>query len=383
MKVAGFTSTGSKRPEALFGGSGDEVPLRMVKSSGCWVLDAEGREYLDFVMALGAVALGYADPEVSRAVREAVERGTIGSLSPVEEEQLASQLGNAIPMLEEVRFLKSGAEAVAGAVRVARTHTGRDRVLGCGYHGWLDWCSRDAGVPQAVQALFDTIPFNDAEKGVARIREQGDTLACVVLEPVVDAAPAAEWLRAIREATERVGAVLIFDEIKTGFRVAHGGATERWGGSPDLIVLGKAMANGYPLAAFGGRAELMCRVHDTWISSTMATEFVSLAAARVTIRRARELDLPARLAERGGELLMGLEGLADKFPHRITGARGIPEMCYLQFVDDETSQHVAKGCARRGLLFKRSAYNFVSLAHDAGSVDTALGILDETLLELD
>jgi glutamate-1-semialdehyde 2,1-aminomutase len=256
-------------------------------------------------------------------------------------------------------------------------------VLGCGYHGWLDWCSRDAGVPQAVQALFDTIPFNDAEMGVARIREQGDTLACVVLEPVVDAAPAAEWLRAIREATERVGAVLIFDEIKTGFRVAHGGAAERWGGSPDLIVLGKAMANGYPLAAFGGRAELMRRVHDTWISSTMATEFVSLAAARVTIRRARELDLPARLAERGGELLMGLEGLADKFPHRITGARGIPEMCYLQFVDDETSQHVAKGCARRGLLFKRSAYNFVSLAHDAGSVDTALGILDETLLELD
>jgi glutamate-1-semialdehyde 2,1-aminomutase len=383
MKVAGFTSTGSKRPEALFGGSGDEVPLRMVKSSGCWVLDAYGREYLDFVMALGAVALGYADPEVSRAVREAVERGTIGSLSPVEEEQLASQLGNAIPMLEEVRFLKSGAEAVAGAVRVARTHTGRDRVLGCGYHGWLDWCSRDAGVPQAVQALFDTIPFNDAEAGVARIREQGDTLACVVLEPVVDAAPAAEWLRAIREATERIGAVLIFDEIKTGFRVAHGCAAERWGGSPDLIVLGKAMANGYPLAAFGGRAELMRRVQDTWISSTMATEFVSLAAARVTVRRARELDLPARLAERGGELLMGLEGLADKFPHRITGARGIPEMCYLQFVDDETSQHVAKGCARRGLLFKRSAYNFVSLAHDAGSVDTALGILDETLLELD
>jgi glutamate-1-semialdehyde 2,1-aminomutase len=382
MKVAGFTSTGSKRPEALFGGAADDMPLRMVKSSGCWVLDAEGRDYLDFVMALGAVALGYADPEVSRAVREAVDRGTIGSLSPVEEEQLASQLGHAIPMLQEVRFLKSGAEAVAAAVRVARTHTGRDRVLGCGYHGWLDWCSREAGVPAAVQALFDTIPFNDAETGTARIREAGDGLACVVVEPVVDAAPTAEWLGAIREATERAGAVLIFDEIKTGFRVAHGGAAERWGGSPDLMVLGKAMANGYPLAAFGGRADLMRHVQDTWISSTMATEFVSLAAARATIRRARELDLPARLSERGGELLMGLEGLADKVPHRIRGARGIPEMCYLQFADDETSQHVARGCARRGLLFKRSAYNFVSLAHDAGAVDTALGIVDETLQEL-
>jgi glutamate-1-semialdehyde 2,1-aminomutase len=382
MKVAGFTSTGSKRPEALFGGAADDIPLRMVKSSGCWVLDAEGREYLDFVMALGAVALGYADPEVSRAVREAVERGTIGSLSPVEEEQLASQLGNAIPMLQQVRFLKSGAEAVAAAVRVARTHTGRERVLGCGYHGWLDWCSREAGVPAAVQALFDTIPFNEAETGTARIRAAGDELACVVVEPVVDAAPTAEWLGAIREATERVGAVLIFDEIKTGFRVAHGGAAERWGGSPDLMVLGKAMANGYPLAAFGGRAELMRHVLETWISSTMATEFVSLAAARATIRRARELDLPARLNERGGELFMGLEGLADKFPHRIRAVRGIPEMCYLQFADDETSQQVARGCARRGLLFKRSAYNFVSQAHDAGSVDTALGIVDETLQEL-
>jgi glutamate-1-semialdehyde 2,1-aminomutase len=382
MKVAGFTSTGSKRPDALFGGAVDDMPLRMVKSAGCWVLDAEGREYLDFVMALGAVGLGYADPEVSRAVREAVERGTIGSLSPVEEEQLASQLGNAIPMLQEVRFLKTGAEAVAAAVRVARTHTGRDRVVGCGYHGWLDWCSREAGVPAAVQALFDTIPFNDADAATARIRDAGDGLACVVIEPVVEAAPTAEWLGAIRAATDRVGAVLVFDEIKTGFRVAHGGAAERWGGSPDLMVLGKAMANGYPLAAFGGRADLMRHVQDTWISSTMATEFVSLAAARATIRRARELDLPARLGERGGELFMGLEGLADKFPHRIRGARGIPEMCYLQFADEETSQQVARGCARRGLLFKRSAYNFVSLAHDAGSVDTALGIVDETLQEL-
>jgi glutamate-1-semialdehyde 2,1-aminomutase len=382
VKVAGFTSTGSKRPEALFGTAGDDVPLRMVKSSGCWVLDTQGREYLDFVMALGAVALGYADPEVNRAVWEAVERGTIGSLSPVEEEQLAAQLGNAIPMLEAVRFLKSGAEAVAAAVRVARTHTGRDRVLGCGYHGWLDWCSRQLGVPNAVQALFDTIPFNDAEQSTARIREQGDALACVVIEPVVEAAPAEEWLEALREATEQVGAVLIFDEIKTAFRVAHGGAVERWGGSPDLIVLGKAMANGYPLAAFGGRADLMARVSDTWISSTMATEFVSLAAARATIRRASQVDLPIRLGERGEELFMGLEGLADKFPHRIKGARGIPEMCYLEFADEQTSQHVAIGCARRGLLFKRSAYNFVSLAHDAGAVDTALGILDETLQEL-
>src|SRR5207245_4132246 len=138
----GFTSTGSKRPEALFGLTPDGVALRMVQSAGCRVRGADGREYLDFVMALGAVALGYGHPEVNAAVVEAVERGAIGPLGPEEEERLAAELGAVLPWADEVRFLKTGAEAVAAAVRLARVATGRDRVLGCGYHGWLDWCSR-------------------------------------------------------------------------------------------------------------------------------------------------------------------------------------------------------------------------------------------------
>lgn len=382
MRVAEFTSTGSKHPIALYGSKALGVPLRMVRSEGCRVWAEDGREYDDFIMALGAVALGYGHPEVTRGAIEAIRQGGIGPLAPVEEEELAQALVRLIPAIEQIRFLKTGAEAVAAAVRLARTSTGRDRVLGCGYHGWLDWCSRDRGVPSAVQGLFDDLPFNDSERATEAIRRVGDQLACVVVEPVVDIAPDPEWLRAIRQETRRIGAVLIFDEIKTAFRVALGGAAVRWGGEPDLVVLGKALSNGFPLAAVGGSEAIMRAVADTWISSTMATEFVALAAGRATVRVAQEAALPEQLARLGGRLFAGLERLAGRFPNRIERVGGIPEMCYLRYRDVEFSGRVSQGCVRRGLLFKKNAYNFVSLAHDDDVVDSALGTLDEVLMEL-
>jgi glutamate-1-semialdehyde 2,1-aminomutase len=380
MRVSGFTSTGSKRPLTLFGGAFDDLPHRMTRSEGSRVWDERGLEYLDFISALGAVALGYGHHHVIRAAVEAMERGGIGSLAPIDEELLAEELTSVMPAMEEVRFLKTGAEAVAASVRLARTATGRDRVLGCGYHGWLDWCSTGLGVPGAVSALYGEIPFNDIEQSITMIRSAGDALACVVIEPVVEEAPTAEWLRALREETWRLGVVLIYDEIKTGFRVAEGGAAIRWGGEPDLVVLGKALANGFPLAAVGGRAVIMRRANDTWISSTTATDFVSLAAARATLAAIREVGLPARLAATGGILFDGLRTLAAAHANRVTVA-GIPEMCYLRFSNEFSSKGMAQECARRGLLFKRTAYNFVTLAHTEADVLRALGILDEVLRE--
>lgn len=380
--VAGITSTGSKRPDALFGDAHADPPLRVTRSAGARAWDETGKEYIDLVMALGAVALGYADPDVNRAVTDAVDRGAVGSLPPVEEAALAEELGELIPALEEVRFLKTGAEAVAAAVRLARAHTARDQVLGCGYHGWLDWCSKGPGVPAAGSALYGQIPFNDVEHSTRLIRSAGDRLACVVIEPVVDGPPSVEWLNAIREETRRCGAVLVFDEIKTAFRVGMGGAAARWGGEPDLIVLGKALANGFPLAAVGGGARVMRRVRDTWISSTLATEFVSLAAARAVIRVSQARDLPAGLEQRGTRLLAGLDRLATAFPSLIAGVRGIPQMCYLHWDNEQVSGRVATECARRGLLFKRNAYNFVSLAHEDSDIDAALDILEEVLVDV-
>ncbi|MEZ4589009.1 MAG: aminotransferase class III-fold pyridoxal phosphate-dependent enzyme [Gemmatimonadales bacterium] len=219
-------------------------------------------------------------------------------MPPAEEGRLAALLHELMPWLEQVRFLKTGAEAVAAAVRLARVVTGRDQVLGAGYHGWLDWCSRDAGVPAAIEGLFGELPFNDVARGRQAIAARGSSLAAVVVEPVVDGAPSVEWLTMLREETSRVGAVLVFDEIKTGLRIALGGAAERWGVRPDLVVLGKALANGFPLALVGGRREVMEAVSRTWISSTLATESVALSAAIATVEAARREALPAHLGRR-------------------------------------------------------------------------------------
>lgn len=344
----------------------------------------DGREYLDFVMALGSVALGYADPEVTDAVINAARRGAVGSLAPELEEQVAERLVAILPGMEQVRFLKSGAEAVAAAVRIARAASGRDRILGCGYHGWLDWSQPTSarGVPDATTELFAELPFNDSAAACHAIRAAGSSLAAVVVEPVIHGPPEREWLATLRAETSAVGALLIYDEIKTAIRVGPLGAAGRWGGSPDLIVVGKAIANGYPLAAVAGRVDIMRQVEQTWISSTLATEFVSLAAADAVLRRAAREDISAGLQAIGTTWWEGLNTLAGEFPELITAVEGLPEMNVLTFVDEQTGAALAVECARRGLLLKRSAYNFVSLAHDRVAVATALGQVRESLQAL-
>src|SRR2546422_3357458 len=153
----------------------------MTRASGCRVWDAAGREYVDYVMALGAVALGYGHPAVNRAAEQAIAAGVVGPLPPVLEEELADALAMRIPWMEQVRFLKTGAEAMAAAVRLARVTTGRDRILGCGYHGWLDWCEpkEQVGVPAATRALYGQIAFDDPERTRESIRRVGDRLAAV------------------------------------------------------------------------------------------------------------------------------------------------------------------------------------------------------------
>jgi len=382
-RVPGFTSTGSKRPDALFGADpGPDVPAQLVRASGCRVWDRQGREYVDYIMALGAVALGYGHPAVNRAANDAIAAGVVGPLPPVSETELADALAERIPWLERVRFLKTGAEAVAAAVRLARVATGREHVLGCGYHGWLDWCqgSADAGgIPAGIRALFAELPFNDAAATRSLIRERAGRLAAVVVEPVVVTEPTREWLQTLRAETERAGAVLVFDEIKTAFRIAIGGAAERYGVKPDLAVLGKALANGFPLAVVGGRADLMAAAGRTWISSTLATEGVALAAARATLEVFVQEDVCVRLHQTGTRLLHGLHELARRYSASVSGVAGIAEMSFLSYGSEDVSRAVAVGAAKRGLLFKRTAYNFVSLAHDDATIDRSLAILDEVL----
>jgi glutamate-1-semialdehyde 2,1-aminomutase len=200
-----------------------------------------------------------------------------------------------------------------------------------------------------------------------------------VFEPVILRAPDPEWLAVLREDTEKVGALLVVDEIKTVCRLAVGGACERYGIRPDLVVMGKAIANGFPLAAVGGRSSVLAGVSRTWISSTLATEFVSLAAARATLDVMVTCRVPQHLGQVGSRLLAGLTSLHQEYPQLIAGVDGIPEMCFLQYVDEDVSQAVTAECARGRVLFKRSAYNFVSLAHEPSVIDDTLEVLDGAL----
>lgn len=381
--IPGGTSTGSKRPSAFLGTMDPgSFPGTMVKARGARVWDTAGRDYLDYVMGLGAVTLGYAHPEVVRAAQAAVADGVVGPVAPVAEDELAGVLVESIPGIEQVRFLKTGAEAVAAAVRIARVVTGRERVVTCGYHGWLDWCRTDPGVPRAVTALAVSIPFNDREAARRAIGE-GEPPAAVVIEPVIDGPPDPGWLALLRDECSATGAVLVFDEIKTAFRLAPGGAAERFGVTPDLIVLGKGLANGFPLAVVGGRRAVMEALTRTWISSTLATENVSLRAALATVSVSRRDDVPGHLTRVGTRLFEGLTALCGRFQALGAAVRGVPQMCYLTFADAGTGWHLTRLMAERGIIWKPTAYNFVSLAHTEDDVDRTLTALEETLSEID
>ncbi len=376
--IPGFTSTGSKSPEVLFG-IAEGMPGRMVRSAGCRVWDADGREYIDMIMALGAVALGYAHPAVTSAVEKAARDGCVGSLSPGLEHDVAARLCGYVPGADSVRFLKTGVEAVAAAVRIARVYTGRDHIVTCGYQGWLDTFSDASGVPASVTAQRTEIPFNDVA-ALQYALERSDRVAAVVVEPVVDGPPSAEWVGALNEVVES-GVVLVLDEIKTGIRLGKGGAAARYGIRPQVTVLGKALANGLPLAAVCGQQDIMRCAEQTWISSTLATEFVSLAAANAVLDVCDTESIDSALSVLGGSFYMGLEEIAAFAPHVNRGVRGIPEFCYIDFVDERTSARVAQRCAQYGLLFKRTAYNFVSLAHTPETINEVLtclrGVMEE------
>lgn len=368
--IPGFTSTASKAPEALFGDA-TWTPQRMTRARGCYVWDTRGHRYLDVTMALGAVSLGYAHPAVTEAVERAIRAGGVGPLAPDLEGRVAERLAAVVPGLQSVQFFKTGAEAVAAAVRLARVYTGCDAVVACGYHGWLDSVCAATGIPEATRRLRHEVPFNDVT-AVTRAVADVEQLAALVLEPVVDGPPDPEWVSVVGRIARERGAVLIVDEIKTGLRLGSGGAATRYGLAGDLTVLGKALGNGLPVAAVGGRREIMDGRRKTWISSTLATEFVSLAAADAVLEVYEREGVATHLARVGRRLHDGLADIARALPDLFTGVRGIPELCYLAARDDDVSTRLARACTRRELLFKRNAYNFVSVAHDEAIVDEIL-----------
>jgi glutamate-1-semialdehyde 2,1-aminomutase/spore coat polysaccharide biosynthesis protein SpsF len=289
-------------------------PIFLQRGKGSHVWDVDGNEYIDYPTSLGPIILGHNDPDVTAAVTRQVQDGIVFSLSHPLEMEVAERLVQAIPCAEMVRFGKNGSDATSAAVRVARAYTGRDMVAVCGYHGWQDWyigtTTRNKGVPKAVQALSKTFAYNDISS-LERIFDQyPEQVACVIMEPVGVVEPKDGFLQKVADLTRRNGALLVFDEVLTGFRVALGGAQEYYRVTPDVACFGKAMANGFPVSAVLGRRNVMELFDEIFFSGTFGGEAVSLAASAATIDKIRSHKVIDHLWKQGKKLQEGYNNLA-------------------------------------------------------------------------
>lgn len=361
-------------------------PYFIVRGKGSRVWDADGNEYVDFVNSLAAVTLGYSDPDVTTAVQSQLEDGVLFSLPHPLEVELAERIVAMVPCAESVRFGKNGSDATAGAIRVARAHTGRDHVAVCGYHGWQDWyigsTARNLGVPKATRDLTHSFDYNDLDSLQAVFDAHPDRIAAVILEPMNIEEPQEGFLEGVRDLAHRHGALLIFDETITGFRYANGGAQELFGVTPDLATFGKGLANGYPLSAVAGRADLMRLMEEVFFSFTFGGETLSLAASLAVLEKLQREPVVKTLAAQGTKILEGTRSLIEK--HRVAhflGLAGRPCWSFLTVCDAqpcslwEIKTLLLQELFERGILALGS--HNMSYAHSDEDVAKLLGAYDE------
>lgn len=308
-------------------------PLFIQRAYGSRLVDADGNEYLDYVGSWGPMIIGHAHPQVLAAVHAAVDQGTSYGAPTELEVRLAEKIAAAVPSVEVVRLVNSGTEAVMSAIRLARGFTGRDRIIkfdGC-YHGHSDGLLAQAGsglatlgipdcpgVPQSYTALTLSLPFNDLEAVEAAFSQEPDAIAAVIVEPVAGnmgcVPPEPGFLEGLRAVTEQYGALLIFDEVMTGFRLAYGGAQERFGITPDLTTLGKVVGGGFPLAAYGGRAEIMQKMAPAgpvYQAGTLSGNPVAVSAGLAQLELLEDRKAYETLEARGAQLEAGLNEAAQ------------------------------------------------------------------------
>ncbi|MBD9404215.1 aminotransferase class III-fold pyridoxal phosphate-dependent enzyme [Acidovorax sp. ACV02] len=313
-------------------------PYFVSHGKGSRVWDIDGNEYTDYINALASVTLGYCDPDVTAAVETQLRKGTIFTLSTEIEIEVAERIVRMVPCAEKVRFGKNGSDATAGAVRVARAFTGRDHIAVCGYHGWQDWyigsTARNLGVPQAVRSLTHSWTYNDIDSLAALFATHPGAIAAIVMEPMNITEPKPGFLEEVQKLCRKNGALLVFDETITGFRYAPGGAQEFLGITPDLACFGKGLANGYPLAAIAGRADVMKFMEEVFFSFTFGGEALSLAASCATLDKVASQDVTGYLTKLGTELMAGVQGLIDKHgTQELMTSTGHPSWSFLILKD--------------------------------------------------
>lgn len=364
------------------------APMFLKSGSGCRVTDVDGNCYVDYVQGLLPNILGYAHPEVNAAVCEHLSSGHSFSLPHPLEVQLAERLTRIIPCAEMVRFGKNGSDATAGAVRLARAVTGRDHIACCGYHGWQDWyigsTTRNMGVPENVRSLTHVFRYNDLASLELLFEEHPKKIAAVIMEPFNFNEPEEGFLESVRTLAHKNGALLIFDEICSGFHFGLGGAQKLFGVTPDLACFGKAMANGFPISCVVGRADVMRSFDEIFFSFTFAGETASMAAAMKVLDILESTNALGMIEANGKVLQDGLTvmaaqaGMADRIR-----CLGRPQWSLLKFqgpggFDDPLLKNLfQQEVVKRGVLIM-STHNMTS-AHDGTAIRKTLEVYAEVL----
>ena len=311
-------------------------PLYASKSKGAYLWDIDGNKYIDLVNSLAAVTLGYGDKGLQKSILKQLKLGVSLSLPTKIESEVAELVIDLVPSAEMVRFSKNGSDATSAAIRLARAFTGRDQIVACGYHGWHDWyigtTSRNKGIPAPVSALTHNFQFNNIEslKNVLTLNE--GKVAAVIIEPMNDTYPQPGFLEEVQTLAKKAGAVLIFDEVITGFRFSKGGAQELFKVTPDLSTFGKGIANGFPLSAVVGRREIMKEMENVFISGTFGGELLSLAAAKYVLQKHQKDEICEDLINKGTLLSDFTNELIDSFGlSKVVSLSGHPTWKFLKW----------------------------------------------------
>jgi glutamate-1-semialdehyde 2,1-aminomutase len=412
-RAAAVIPGGVNSPVRAWGAVGAGEPFFAARGEGAHLYDAEGNGYVDWVMSWGPLVFGHADPEVVEAVQEAAAEGTTFGAPTEREVELAEELVDAVPSVEKVRLVSSGTEAAMSALRLARGATGRERILkfaGC-YHGHADallaasgsglatlGIPSSPGVPAGAAADTIVCSFNDVEGVRAAVERYGEELAAVIVEPVCGnmgvVPPEPGFLESLRALADAAGALLVFDEVITGFRVARGGAQERYGVMPDLTVLGKIAGGGLPLAAFGGRADVMDELAPAgpvYQAGTLSGNPLASAAALVVLRRLRDPAVYERLEESGARLEAGLREAAAGEAVCVQRAGAMATLFFREgpvrdFEDAAASDTEGYGAwfrhlLARGVYVAPSQFEalFVSTVHGEAEIDATVEATRELL----
>lgn len=402
--IPGGTQLISRRPSRFAAGVS---PIYASRARGARFWDVDGHEYIDWASGIGAVILGYADPVVDEAVREQLSRGTVYSVNHELELELAEELINLVPCAEMVRFAKTGGEACAIAVRIARGTTGRDKILFCGYHGWHDWylaanLAADAslnehlfsgiepiGVPRALQGTARPFPYGDLNALGELLDAERGQVAAVIMEPLRSAEPPDGYLAGVASLCREYGALLIFDEVSTGFRQTPAGVQPYVQVTPDMAVFAKSLSNGYPMAAVVGRRDAMQPAARMFISSTYWSDTIGLRAALTTLREIRARNLPAHFQWLGGQLKERISAAASEAGLAAT-CQGLAVHPQVHFAAEDPAvrtllatlyiQEMAKrGCHGYASFYLNGSQGAVEIEQTAAAARETFGLLAEGL----